>query len=141
MIVISLHPSTKGSIIIWFITVLIYITKSRFLAYHSIIKFWLIYIVYIHSDRWNKLTKNQLYYTVRKNAVVIQTGCPHYTTKIPYLQYIIPNLKYLIAKFSTCSFYSLNKTKRTEHTALQVCLILKYHKDYGGEKLLNKVRK
>ena len=77
--------------------------------------------------------------------------CPHFTTKIPYLQYtipnlqhIIPNLKYLIAKFSTCSFYSLNKTKRTkrtEHTALQVCLILKYHKDYGDEKLLNKVRK
>lgn len=98
-------------------------------------------IVYIHSDRWNKLTKNLLYYTVRKNVVVIQTGCPHYTTKIPYLQYIIPNLKYLIAKFSTCSFYSLNKTRRTEHTALQVCLILKYHKDYGGEKLLNKVRK
>ena len=116
-------------------------TKSRFLDYHSIIKFWLIYIVYIHSDRWNKLTKNLLYYTVRKNVVVIQTGCPHYTTKIPYLQYIIPNLKYLIAKFSTCSFYSLNKTRRTEHTALQVCLILKYHKDYGGEKLLNKVRK
>ena len=123
-------------------------TKSRFLAYHSIIKFWLIYVVYIHSDRWNKLTKNQLYYTVRKNVVVIQMGCPHYITEIPYLQYIIPNLqhiipnlKYLIAKFSTCSFYSLNKTKRTEHTALQVCLISKYHKDYGDEKLLNKVRK